>query len=79
MTITRIENVPLIWDEPRDVPFFALTAWLFSPDFTYGAGVLLASYDPAVGDHGQRSVGASDNAASAADLVTVSAHRKRTA
>ena len=72
MTITRIENVPLTWDDPRDVPFFTLTAWLFSPDFSYGAGVLLASYDPAVSDH---SVSAADHASAAAELVTVGARR----
>ena len=75
MTTNRIENVPLTWDDPRDVPFFALTAWLFSPDFTYGAGVLLASYDPAVNDDGERSVRAADHAPAAAELVTVSTRR----
>jgi hypothetical protein len=75
MTVNRIENVPLTWDEPRDVPFFALTAWLFSPDFTFGAGVLLASYDPAVSNDSQRRVSAADHVASAAELVTVSARR----
>jgi hypothetical protein len=79
MTVNRIENVPLTWDDPRDVPFFALTAWLFSPDFTFGAGVLLASYDPAVSDDSQRSVSAADHVASAAELVTVSARRGLTA
>jgi hypothetical protein len=75
MIINRIENVPLTWDDARDVPFFALTRWLFSPDFTYGAGVLLASYDPAVSDDSQASVSAADHVASAAELVTVSARR----
>jgi hypothetical protein len=79
MTINRIENVPLTWDDPRDVPFFALTAWLFSPDFTYGAGVLLASYDASVGDESQCSVSAAEHAASAGELVTVSARRGLTA
>jgi hypothetical protein len=79
MTINRIENVPLTWDDPRDVPFFALTAWLLSPDFTYGAGVLLASYDPAVSDHSECTVSAADHAPSAAELVTVSARRGLTA
>ena len=79
MTINRIENVPLTWDDLRDVPFFALTARLFSPDFTYGAGVLLASYDPAISDHSECSVSAADHALLAAELVTVSARRGLTA
>ena len=33
------------WDEHRDGTFFRLTATLFAPAFTSGAGVLLASYD----------------------------------
>jgi hypothetical protein len=34
------------WDDEADGVFFALTATLFAPSYTYGAGVLLASYDP---------------------------------
>jgi hypothetical protein len=45
MTTTLIETVPASWDEARDVPFFHLVERLFSPEFCYGAGVLLASYD----------------------------------
>jgi hypothetical protein len=33
------------WDDEADGVFFALTATLFAPSYTYGAGVLLASYD----------------------------------
>jgi hypothetical protein len=75
MTTNRIENVPLTWDDPRDVPFFAMTAWLFSPDFTYGAGVLLASYDPAVKDDSECRVRAANLAPAATELVTVSTRR----
>lgn len=39
------EAVPELWLDERDEPFFRLTAPLFSADFTFGAGVLLASYD----------------------------------
>jgi hypothetical protein len=39
------ENIPQVWDDERDCPFFRLTGSLFSSEFCYGAGVLLASYD----------------------------------
>jgi hypothetical protein len=39
-------HIPQVWDEARDEAFFRLTALLFDPSFSYGAGVLLASYDP---------------------------------
>ena len=45
MTTTRVETVPTIWDDARDLPFFGISARLFSADFCLGAGVLLASYD----------------------------------
>jgi hypothetical protein len=45
MSMTRPESVPQIWDDQRDNDFFRLTASLFSPDFVYGAGVLLAAND----------------------------------
>jgi len=41
-----VEAVPELWLDERDDPFFRITATLFSTDFTFGAGVLLASYDP---------------------------------
>ena len=44
MTTTRVE-LPAIWDDARDLPFFRITAGLFPPDFCLGATVLLASYD----------------------------------
>ena len=43
---TTLETIPQQWDDERDVAFFRITAALFAPDFCYGAGVLLASYDP---------------------------------
>ena len=45
MNAISIENTPATWDDSRDVTFFAITARLFSTDFAYGAGVLLATYD----------------------------------
>jgi hypothetical protein len=40
------EQIPQLWSDERDEPFFRIAAALFSADFTFGAGVLLASYDP---------------------------------
>jgi len=45
MSTQTHESVPTIWLDERDVPFFRLTAQLFSPAYAAGAGVLLASYD----------------------------------
>jgi hypothetical protein len=42
----RTETVPQTWDDGTDPVFFTITARLFSAPFAYGAGVLLASYDP---------------------------------
>ena len=39
------EDIPSSWDDDRDTAFFRITASLFSPEFTFGASVLLASYD----------------------------------
>ena len=39
------EGIPTEWTDERDEPFFRITAPLFSPEFTLGATVLLASYD----------------------------------
>ena len=36
------------WDDEADGVFFALTATLFAASYTYGASVLLASYDDEV-------------------------------
>jgi hypothetical protein len=33
------------WDESTDGTFFRIVAGLFSPEFLYGAGVLLAQND----------------------------------
>jgi hypothetical protein len=44
MTSTDIENLPASWDDARDVPFFRITAALFSSEFCFGAGTLLARY-----------------------------------
>ena len=45
MTTIRVETLPTSWDDARDLPFFRITDRLFTPDFCFGAGVLLASYD----------------------------------
>ncbi len=49
MTTTRVESLPATWDDARDLPFFRITDRLFSPDFCFGASVLLASYDDTLG------------------------------
>ena len=52
MSTQTHESVPSTWVDERDLPFFRLTARLFSSAFVAGAGVLLASYDvdePATG------------------------------
>ncbi len=45
MNITQLETIPQDWDGERDIPFFRVTASLFSSWFCFGASVLLASYD----------------------------------
>lgn len=45
MSTQTHESIPSTWVDERDVPFFRLTARLFSSPFVAGAGVLLASYD----------------------------------
>ena len=45
MDTTRVETLPTSWDDARDLPFFRITDRLFTPDFCFGASVLLASYD----------------------------------
>jgi hypothetical protein len=50
MSTTRVETLPATWDDACDLPFFRITARLFSADFCLGAGVLLASYDDDVPD-----------------------------
>jgi hypothetical protein len=39
------ECVPQTWDDDRDSAFFRIVCSLFSADFLYGAGVLLAEND----------------------------------
>ena len=45
MTATGTESIPADWDDARDVPFFRITARLFSPTFCLGARVLLGDDD----------------------------------
>ncbi len=49
MTTTRVETIPATWDDARDLPFFRITERLFTPEFCFGASVLLASYDDTLG------------------------------
>ena len=44
-TTNPLESVRVLWSD-ADEKFFRIAAELFSPAFTMGAGVLLASYDP---------------------------------
>jgi hypothetical protein len=44
--MTSNESIPQVWDDERDGQFFRITSGLFDIDYCYGAGVLLASYDP---------------------------------
>ena len=45
MCTTSSESVPQAWEDERDGCFFRITAHVFSPEFVYGAGVLLATND----------------------------------
>jgi len=45
MSETRIENIPQVWDDTRDVAFFRIVGPLFTTEFVYGAGVLLSTND----------------------------------
>ena len=44
--MNSIESIPQVWDDECDGQFFRITQSLFDPTYCYGAGVLLASYDP---------------------------------
>jgi len=57
------------WDDEADGVFFALTATLFAPSYTYGAGVLLASYD----DECETAVSSAPAAAPATTAAAVTA------
>jgi hypothetical protein len=52
MISTDCENLPASWDDARDIPFFRITASLFTAEFCFGAGALLASYDDDTTDPG---------------------------
>ncbi len=41
---SHLESVPTHWTSADD-NFFCLVSHVFDPDFLYGSGVLLASYD----------------------------------
>jgi hypothetical protein len=72
------ESVPTFWLDDRDVPFFGLTAGLFNPSFTDGAGVLLASYDDEPADWASFALGV-DAEATRNATATTSHHQPATA
>lgn len=82
MSIIRIETVPQIWNDETDTAFFTIAAGLFSAEFTYGASVLLASFDRderpshSADFSGDTTVTADVTAASSA-LVPVALRRSR--
>ena len=76
MAATAIETIPALWDDERDGAFFRITAALFSGEFTYGAGVLLASYDDVDVDSAPAFVDAPTAAPSSAASATA-AHATR--
>lgn len=45
MNATISSGIPTQWVPSRDLPFFGVTAQLFSPAHVAGASALLASYD----------------------------------
>lgn len=85
MTTTAAETLSPSWDAARDVPFFRITARVFTPDFCLGASVLLAGNDedPRAVDSGEGGTGTTtpatvDTAAPAGgDLVPVRVRRER--
>jgi len=54
MTSISTETVPQTWND-QDERFFRITSALFSTEFCYGAGVLLASYDDEAGSQSESS------------------------
>ena len=50
MTIFAVEQLPAIWDDATDIPFFRITERMFAPEFCFGASVLLAGYDDDAAD-----------------------------
>ena len=79
MTSTSIENLPATWDDARDIPFFRITAALFTPEFCFGAGTLLESYDdttdPAQTRSAEQAVHAASDNQPMGDLIPVRVRR----
>jgi hypothetical protein len=67
MSVNYIESIPQTWDDKTDTAFFTIVARLFTPEFTYGASVLLATYD-VTDDVAANSVSALIAAAAAPDM-----------
>ena len=76
MSIVRIESIPQTWTE-SDTAFFTIVARLFSPEFSYGASVLLAALDTESSDSTETITATSAVApsASAADMAPTNASR----
>ena len=68
MHSTRGQTIPQDWDDARDIPFFRVTATLFSSAFCVGASVLLASNDD---DDREAAIVAVEHPAALAPSVTV--------
>ncbi|MBM7806016.1 hypothetical protein JOD57_001853 [Geodermatophilus bullaregiensis] len=88
MTTAAVETVPAIWDDARDIPFFRITARLFTLEFCLRASLQLAGYDDtadAVQDtpaqHGRSgttaSAGGDRNTQAERDLIPVRVRRTR--
>jgi hypothetical protein len=88
MATTAVENLPANWDDARDIPFFRITARLFTPEFCLGASVLLGSYDDDTADtvqltsvhHGSSTTlpaGIDDHNQPGRDLIPVRVRRTR--
>ncbi len=77
MSATPVETIPATWDASRDVPFFRITADLFSADFCVLASLLLGSFDD-----GRAATASADTeqptAAAQPDLVPVPVRLRRT-
>jgi hypothetical protein len=86
-SIVRIESIPQTWNDETDTAFFTIVARLFSTEFTYGASVLLASFDSSeadviedidtIGKTLHATAAFAGQIATSADLVHVAVRRAR--
>ena len=88
MTTTAVENIPAIWDDARDIPFFRITARLFTREFRLSASLQLACNDNDTADtvqltpaqHGSSTTAPADGTTHTApecDLIPVRVRRTR--